>query len=73
MTESIPTPEEAFRSAILADERRRVCQIIESHKSHLETVYVRLINLVNSGVDLDEEMKLPPEERAGGFHWPDEE
>ena len=57
----------------VARERRRVLLILESHKSHLGIAYQRLLNIVSNGLDLEEEMELPPEERAGGFNWPDAE
>lgn len=54
-------------------ERKRVLAIIESHKSWLPDIYPRLYNLINSGFDFEEEMKLPVEERVMGFHWPDDD
>lgn len=56
----------------IANERRRVLKILASHESWLGIVFYRLMNAVANGLDLDEEMKLPIEERAIGFHWPDE-
>ncbi len=56
----------------IANERRRVLQLLAAHQSYMGMAYVRLMNLVANGCDLDEEMKLPPEDRAGGFNWPDE-
>ena len=53
----------------MANERRRVLQILASHESHLGIAYVRLMNLVANGTDLEEEAKLPPDERATGFDW----
>lgn len=56
----------------VANERRRVLEILESHQDSIgEHLYVRLTNLIRSGFDFREEMKLPVEERALGFHWPD--
>lgn len=55
----------------VANERRRVLQLLASHRSHLGIAYERLMNLVATGCDLEEEAKLPPDERAGGFNWGD--
>lgn len=55
--------------ADIASERRRVLQLLAAHESHLGIAYVRLMNLVATGCDLEEEAKLPPDERASGFHW----
>ena len=56
----------------VANERRRVLQLLAAHESHLGIAYVRLMNLVATGTDLEEEAKLPLEDRASGFHWGDE-
>jgi hypothetical protein len=61
-----------FVEAILADERRRVVELLDAHKADLGMLHIRLVNLVNNGVDLQKEKKLPIEERASGFHWDDE-
>lgn len=80
------TDEVAFASAVegavevaIEDERRRVLQLIESHRASLLSgsrawaakVLTRLENCIRNGLDLEEEMELPIEERAMFFHWPD--
>ena len=57
--------------ADVANERRRVLQLLAAHESHLGIAYVRLMNLVAAGTDLEEEAKRPPENRATGFDWGD--
>lgn len=53
-------------------ERARVLSILESHRSWIgEMGYFRITNLINSEFSFEDEMKLPIEERAFGFHWPD--
>ena len=70
----------------VAKERRRVLLILQSHESSFRELksdsdgvfhasshlFTRLMNTIAGGLDLEEEMKLPPEERAFGFNWPDE-
>lgn len=70
----------------VAKERRRVLLLLQAHegnfrelKSDSDSVFnasshlfTRLVNMIAGGSDLEEEMKLPPEERVMGFHWPDE-
>ena len=70
----------AKRANAAERERQRILKLLESHKGNFyelgdwgSMLYTRLWNLINSGVDLVEEMDLPPEDRAMGFHWPDEE
>ena len=53
----------------VANERRRVLQLLAAHESYMGIAYVRLMNLVATGCDLEEEAKLPPEERASGINW----
>lgn len=53
----------------VAAERRRVLQLLDAHEHDLGVLHVRLCNLVANGLDLEEELKLPPDERASGFHW----
>lgn len=59
-------------------ERRRVLQLMKAHRENFrvlgdwgEHLYVRLTNMIRSGVDLEAEMKLPIDERVMFFHWPD--
>lgn len=56
----------------VAKERRRVLQLIDAHQHDLGMLHVRLSNLIANGVDLEEEAKRPIDDRAMGFHWPDE-
>ena len=57
--------------AILA-ERSRILAIIEAHRKFMPDVHLRLINLVNAGVDLAAELEKPPHDRIPFMHWPDE-
>lgn len=62
----------------VAKERRRVLKLIQAHESSFDEtnaggLYIRLMNIISGGLDLDEEMKLPIEERAMFFNWPDDD
>lgn len=54
-----------------AKERARILAILEAHKRDLPGVYLKLVNLINSGVDLAEEAKRPKSSQALGIHWPE--
>jgi len=60
--------------ADILKDRQRIIDLLRAHKDwKIEDVLIRLENLINSGVDLTEEMKKPIEDRPLGFHWPDEQ
>ena len=69
-TEELSASDDAFLQGMLA-ERRRVLALLKAHESFLGMASARLPNLVNRGIDLEEQMKLPIEERIGFMHWPD--
>ncbi len=64
--------------AAILKERSRVVKLLDAHEQNFKAIggdrlYTRLRNLLSSDTDLDEEMKLPPEDRAMGFTWPGQE
>lgn len=69
-TEELSASCDPFLQGMLA-ERRRVLAILKAHESHLGMVSGRLPSLINQGVDLDEQAKLPPSQRTGFMHWMD--
>lgn len=56
----------------IADERRRIVELIQAHKADIPSMVLnRLLNLISMGVDLQEEMAVPLEDRIGFMHWAD--
>jgi hypothetical protein len=53
-----------------AKERARILAILEAHREEMPGLYARLVNLINSGLDLPTAAKLSKGNRPLGFHWP---